>query len=201
MLYTVPGVPRFGTIKTGEPHGSSPGNILANQIRTLVPPVSQRSNFSAEGTYSIAVSNSFARFSDRTYSAEITHRSYRRMTTSRIYAYRWPARLVSHKPFAAESYSITPSYIWQVFFGKKNEFSFLFSLFCEIAFFLCKMHNPIPFYGWKTPLPRCRNGSMAVFGVFMPIYKENPPSAIVPRCQKEGFLTFSSAVRPDRPAG
>ena len=49
-------------IKTGEPHGSSPGNILANQIRTLVPPVSQRSNFSAEGTYSIAVSNSFARF-------------------------------------------------------------------------------------------------------------------------------------------
>jgi len=57
LLYTVPGVPRFGTIKTGEPHGSSPGNILANQIRTLVPPVSQRSNFSAEGTYSIAVSN------------------------------------------------------------------------------------------------------------------------------------------------
>ena len=41
MLYTVPGVPRFGTRKTGEPPGSSPGKILANQIRTLVPPVSQ----------------------------------------------------------------------------------------------------------------------------------------------------------------
>lgn len=41
MLYTVPGVPRFGTRKTGEPLGSSPGDILANQIRTLVPPVSQ----------------------------------------------------------------------------------------------------------------------------------------------------------------
>ena len=74
-------------------------------------------------------------------------------------------------------------------------------VFCGIAFFLCKMHNLIPFYGWKTPLPRCCNGSMAVFGFFIPIYKENPPSAIVPRCQKEGFLTFSSAVRPGRPAG
>ena len=122
------------------------------------------------------------------------------MTTSRIYAYRWPARLVSHKPFAAENYSITPSCIWQVFFRKKNEFSFLFSLFCGIAFFLCKMHNPIPFYGWKTPLPRCRNGSMAVFGVFIPIYKENPPSAIVPRCQKGGFpyFFFSCSARPSR---
>ena len=80
------------------------------------------------------------------------------MTTSRIYAYRWPARLVSHKPFAAENYSITPSCIWQVFFRKKNEFSFLFSLFCGIAFFLCKMHNPIPFYGWKTPpRPVCKD--------------------------------------------
>ena len=67
------------------------------------------------------------------------------MTTSRIYAYRWPARLVSHKPFAAESYSITPSCIWQVFFRKKNEFSFLFSPFCQRAHFLCKMHNPQAF--------------------------------------------------------
>ena len=67
------------------------------------------------------------------------------MTTSRIYAYRRPARLVSHKPFAAESYSITPSCIWQVFFRKKNEFSFLFSLFYQRAHFLCKMHNPQTF--------------------------------------------------------
>ena len=76
------------------------------------------------------------------------------MTTSRIYAYRWPARLVSHKPFAAESYSITPSCIWQVFFRKKNEFSFLFSPFCQSAHFLCKMHNPQAFSaGGKLPCP------------------------------------------------
>ena len=122
------------------------------------------------------------------------------MTTSRIYAYRRPARLVSHKPFAAESYSITPSCIWQVFFRKKNEFSFLFSLFCGIAFFLCKMHNPIPFYGWKTPLPRCRNGSMAVFGVFIPIYKREPSFCHRPTMPKGGFpyFFFNCSARPSR---
>ena len=80
------------------------------------------------------------------------------MTTSRIYAYRWPARLVSHKPFAAESYSITPSCIWQVFFRKKNEFSFLFSPFCQRAHFLCKMHNPqafLPVENSATPAVQC----------------------------------------------
>ena len=80
------------------------------------------------------------------------------MTTSRIYAYRWPARLVSHKPFAAESYSITPSCIWQVFFRKKNEFSFLFSPFCQRAHFLCKMHNPqafLPVENFAAPAAQC----------------------------------------------
>ena len=80
------------------------------------------------------------------------------MTTSRIYAYRWPARLVSHKPFAAESYSITPSCIWQVFFRKKNEFSFLFSPFCQRAHFLCKMHNPqafLPVENYAAPAAQC----------------------------------------------
>ena len=80
------------------------------------------------------------------------------MTTSRIYAYRWPARLVSHKPFAAESYSITPSCIWQVFFRKKNEFSFLFSPFCQRAHFLCKMHNPqafLPVENYAVPAVQC----------------------------------------------
>ena len=80
------------------------------------------------------------------------------MTTSRIYAYRWPARLVSHKPFAAESYSITPSCIWQVFFRKKNEFSFLFSPFCQSAHFLCKMHNPqafLPVENSAAPAVQC----------------------------------------------
>ena len=80
------------------------------------------------------------------------------MTTSRIYAYRWPARLVSHKPFAAESYSITPLCIWQVFFRKKNEFSFLFSPFCQRAHFLCKMHNPqafLPVENSAAPAAQC----------------------------------------------
>ena len=80
------------------------------------------------------------------------------MTTSRIYAYRWPARLVSHKPFAAESYSITPSCIWKVFFRKKNEFSFLFSPFCQRAHFLCKMHNPqafLPVENSAVPAVQC----------------------------------------------
>ena len=54
------------------------------------------------------------------------------MTTSRIYAYRWPARLVSHKPFAAERYSITSSCIWQVFFRKNADF----------LFFICSVSSP-----------------------------------------------------------
>ena len=73
------------------------------------------------------------------------------MTTSRINAYRWPARLVSHKPFAAERYFITSSSIWQVFFAENYDFSFLFSLFCQWPYFLCKMHNPGAFCRWKTP--------------------------------------------------
>ena len=150
MLYTVPGVPRFGTRKTGEPLGSSPGNILANQIRTLVPAVSQIS--SAEGTYSIAVSNSFARFLDRTYSAEITHLSYCRMTTSRIYAYRWPARLVSHKPFAAERYFITSSCIWQVFFREIANFLFYSVCFISPDIFCAECTMLWQFFLWKTPL-------------------------------------------------
>ena len=80
------------------------------------------------------------------------------MTTSRINAYRWPARLVSHKPFAAEIYSITSSCIWQVFFRKKNEFSFLFSPFCQRAHFLCKMHNPqafLPVENFAAPAVQC----------------------------------------------
>ena len=100
------------------------------------------------------------------------------MTTSRIYAYRWPARLVSHKPFAAERYSITSSCIWQVFFRKKNEFSFLFSLFCQRAHFLCKMHNPLAFCGWKTPPPRVCWDSMGGKGGGYTYYVRRPlPSA------------------------
>ena len=54
------------------------------------------------------------------------------MTTSPIYAYRWPARLVSHKPFAAERHFITSSCIWQVFF---RDFSEKIRFFFFIFFF------------------------------------------------------------------
>ena len=60
------------------------------------------------------------------------------MTTSRIYAYRWPARLVSHKPFAAERYFITSACIWQVFFC---DFSEKIRFFFFIFFFLCPGTN------------------------------------------------------------
>ena len=99
------------------------------------------------------------------------------MTTSRIYAYRWPARLVSHKPFAAESYSITPSCIWQVFFRKKNEFSFLFSPFCQRAHFLCKMHNPqafLPVENSAVPAAQCL--VWAIRARVIPIIQGNPLS-------------------------
>ena len=57
------------------------------------------------------------------------------MTTSHINAYRWPARLVSHKPFAAERYFITSSSIWQVFFCRKLRFFFfIFSVLSTAAF-------------------------------------------------------------------
>ena len=101
------------------------------------------------------------------------------MTTSRIYAYRWPARLVSHKPFAAESYSITPSCIWQVFFRKKNEFSFLFSPFCQRAHFLCKMHNPqafLPVENSATPAVQCL--VWTIRARVIPIIQGNPLSPL-----------------------
>ena len=118
------------------------------------------------------------------------------MTTSRIYAYRWPARLVSHKPFAAESYSITPSCIWQVFFRKKNEFSFLFSPFCQRAHFLCKMHNPqafLPVENSAAPAAQC-----LVWAVLSLLYIYNKKqgrsttvlalSVIAARCQTPPFV-------------
>ena len=73
------------------------------------------------------------------------------MTTSRIYAYRWPARLVSHKPFAAERYSITSSCIWQVFFRKNADFLFYFALFHLPGYFLCRMHNRAAAFSVENP--------------------------------------------------
>ena len=126
------------------------------------------------------------------------------MTTSRIYAYRWPARLVSHKPFAAESYSITPSCIWQVFFRKKNEFSFLFSPFCQRAHFLCKMHNPqafLPVENSAVPAAQCL--VWAIRARVIPIIQGNPlrPLPPVASSSPASVLALSGANAPALPKG
>ena len=73
------------------------------------------------------------------------------MTTSRIYAYRWPARLVSHKPFAAERYSITSSCIWQVFFRKNADFLFYLLCFVNSRIFCARCTISALFAGGKLP--------------------------------------------------
>ena len=80
------------------------------------------------------------------------------MTTSRIYAYRWPARLVSHKPFAAERYFITSACIWQVFFQKNTNFLFYFlrTMFGRIFCAECTISAAL--FQWKTPpRPVCKD--------------------------------------------
>ena len=127
------------------------------------------------------------------------------MTTSRINAYRWPARLVSHKPFAAEKYFITSSSIWQVFFAENYDFSFLFSLFCQWPHFLCKMHNPSAFCRWKTPPFPFAASVWTVKAGVIPIYK-GTPSVIAARCQLplggslwHGGKVSGSSVKPLAP--
>ena len=74
------------------------------------------------------------------------------MTTSRINAYRWPARLVSHKPFAAERYFITSSSIWQVFFAENYDFSFFYFLcFVNSRIFCARCTISALFAGGKLP--------------------------------------------------
>ena len=79
------------------------------------------------------------------------------MTTSRIYAYRWPARLVSHKPFAAERYFITSSCIWQVFFRDFSEkirfFFFIFFFWPPGSNFVQNAQFPEPPSGGKPEPP------------------------------------------------
>ena len=118
------------------------------------------------------------------------------MTTSRINAYRWPARLVSHKPFAAERYFITSSSIWQVFFAENYDFSFLFSLFCQWPHFLCKMHNPGAFCRWKTPrVPLQHQYGRERRGLYL-YYKGTPSVKACRLCQlpRGGSLWHSGKV-------
>ena len=94
------------------------------------------------------------------------------MTTSRIYAYRWPARLVSHKPFAAERYSITSSCIWQVFFRKNADFLFYLLRFLFRPIFCAECTIGRQLFPWKTPpTPVC-----PVFrGRALPIIQQKRP--------------------------
>src|SRR5699024_3430351 len=65
-LHTVPGVSRLRIRKAGKPPRSFPGKKSSKDKWTLVLFAH------GAGTYPFTVSNSFARFVDRTYSAEIT---------------------------------------------------------------------------------------------------------------------------------
>lgn len=130
MLYTVPGVPRFGTRKTGEPLGSSPGDILANQIRTLVPPVSQVTP-PRERIPSLSVIFSPG--------SKIGHTPRKNPSapmgaaaTSRINAYRgWCRTPVLHQPFAAKKYDTTIYRKLQVFFQQIVKYFLKNSAFCR----------------------------------------------------------------------
>ena len=95
------------------------------------------------------------------------------MTTSRIYAYRWPARLVSHKPFAAERYFITSACNWQVFFQKNTNFLFYFLRILNPYIFCADCTISAALFQWKTP-PRFR---MALPGLFYTFLYKKPSSA------------------------
>ena len=119
------------------------------------------------------------------------------MTTSRIYAYRWPARLVSHKPFAAERYFITSACNWQVFFAKKHEFSFLFSPHDVWTHFLCKnAQSPPLFFSGK---PRRILGWLCP-ACFMPFYIKKPSPAAGPAGNSfpNHFFCFSRSANSSR---
>ena len=139
MLYTVPGVPRFGTRKTGEPLGSSPGNILANQIRTLVPPVSQVA-LPRERIPSLSVILSPGSMIGHTPrknptrlspDGNLPHPRISMACTTCIIA----QALCSREVF----YHICVDYARV--FREKDKFSFLFFPFCQNAGFVCRMHN------------------------------------------------------------
>ena len=96
------------------------------------------------------------------------------MTTSRINAYRWPARLVSHKPFAAERYFITSSSIWQVFFAENYDFSFLFSSVLSMAAFSVQDAQSQRFLPVEnSPVPLC-NISMGGKCRLYLLYRRSP---------------------------
>jgi len=191
LLYTVPGVPRFGTRKTGEPLGSSPGDILANQIRTLVPPVSQ-----------------VAPPRERIPSLSVI---FRPVLRSDILRGNNPSRLLpdDNLPHLRISLACTTCIAQalcsrEIFyhicvhlasvFSKKSYFSFLFSPHGLLAHFLCILHTAFHVFAWKTPPPfrMHRNGAL---------YTKNPlhqgPQALTERVILY-FFCFSCSSSPSR---
>ena len=106
------------------------------------------------------------------------------MTTSRINAYRWPARLVSHKPFAAERYFITSSSIWQVFFAENYDFSFFYFLcFVNRRIFCARCTISALFAGGKLPYsPLQHQYGREKRGVYL-LYKERACALSVKACR------------------
>ncbi len=115
------------------------------------------------------------------------------MTTSRINAYRWPARLVSHKPFAAERYFITSSSIWQVFFAENYDFSFFYFLcFVNGRIFCARCTISALFAGGKLPRsPLQHQYGRERRGLYL-LYRELPPSKPVGVRPLRLLTTFAS---------
>ena len=134
------------------------------------------------------------------------------MTTSRINAYRWPARLVSHKPFAAERYFITSSSIWQVFFCRKLRFFFfIFSVLSIAAFSVQDAQSQRFLPVENSPAPLC-SISMGGKGRGYTYYIGNSlsqslaalpaPSGREPLAWREGFrLKCKASGRASSPEG
>ena len=163
MLYTVPGVPRLGTRKTGEPLGSSPGNIYSKSNPNIGSAVSQESNFPAgERIPSLSVIFSPG--------SKIGHTPRKNPSapmgaaaTSRINAYRgWCRTPVLHQPFAAKKYDTTIYRKLQVFFQQIVKYFLKNSAFCRNslsrpfpAFFLWGYHL-LPWYIIHVPAQKAR---------------------------------------------
>ena len=118
------------------------------------------------------------------------------MTTSRINAYRWPARLVSHKPFAAERYFITSSSIWQVFFAENYDFSFLFfSVLSTAAFSVQDAQSQRFLPVENSPAPRCSISMGGKGGGYTYYIGELPQSKPVGFASSLGEGAFGMAGR------
>ena len=127
------------------------------------------------------------------------------MTTSRINAYRWPARLVSHKPFAAEKYFITSSSIWQVFFAENYDFSFfIFSVLSMAAFSVQDAQSQRFLPVENSPVPLCSISMDGKGGGYTYIQGNSlshrcampAPSRREPLAWREGFRLKCKATCP-----